>query len=262
MSGLKKSSQLGRLVKLTRVNTSLLNIKILKFLDDLELDPSQKVGEIFEDIRTGDRFSTVKVYRNPPTPAELADTKRFESLPPDSAARPRKRPLPPLFADATRNERFSVINGPTWQPAQATDCLNEANKRRRVQNVDTDAERPLASQEVERSYGDALPVAGRGQSQINQVDEFRKPSHKKRMNLLPYETPLLTTVKVAILTALLFRRKLVPKISMNPRKKGSFPFLTLHMIMAYSSRRKNLSVRNLNLRRYHHRSTICHRRKA
>ncbi|KAI4089272.1 MAG: hypothetical protein LQ344_005490 [Seirophora lacunosa] len=85
-----------------------LNIKILKFLDDLELYPEYKVRDIFSDIidsqASGRGCSTVKVYRNPPSSAELADPTRLESLPPTSLARPKKRPLPPLFSENVLTE--------------------------------------------------------------------------------------------------------------------------------------------------------------
>ncbi|KAL9010392.1 MAG: hypothetical protein Q9173_004672 [Seirophora scorigena] len=102
-----------------------LNIKILKFLDDLELYPEYKVRDIFSDIidsqASGRGCSTVKVYRNPPSSAELADPRRLESLPPTSLARPKKRPLPPLFSENVPTEYPERSNhaGPLRDPSLA-----------------------------------------------------------------------------------------------------------------------------------------------
>ncbi|KAL8819917.1 MAG: hypothetical protein Q9223_001747 [Gallowayella weberi] len=123
-------------------NNAPLNIKILKFLDDVELYPSYKLREIFEDIKDakdGDKsFSTVKVYRNPPTPTELADPNRYESLPPESLARPQKRPysclphptpLPPPFTDPVRTGIKDTFDGPgPW----LDQLIDASNKRRKV----------------------------------------------------------------------------------------------------------------------------------
>ncbi|KAL8851816.1 MAG: hypothetical protein Q9221_003242 [Calogaya cf. arnoldii] len=126
-------------------NHTALNIKILKFLDDVELFPDYKVRDIFDDIRdvkSGDRDSSiVKVYRNPPTSVELADPRRFDSLPPDSFARPIKRPPSPylrpppfpLFADAVRDEAHNSFHRRDPQSSQFEDHTQAPNKRRKIQ---------------------------------------------------------------------------------------------------------------------------------
>ncbi|KAL8652653.1 MAG: hypothetical protein Q9226_004180 [Calogaya cf. arnoldii] len=126
-------------------NHTALNIKILKFLDDVELFPDYKVRDIFDDIKdvkSGDKDSSiVKVYRNPPTTVELADPRRFDSLPPDSFARPIKRPPspylrpppPPLFADAVRDEAHDSFHRRDPQSSQFEDPTQAPNKRRKIQ---------------------------------------------------------------------------------------------------------------------------------
>ncbi|KAL8654139.1 MAG: hypothetical protein Q9210_001685 [Variospora velana] len=121
-------------------NHASLNIKILKFLDDLELYPEYKVRDVFSDIidsqASGRGCSTVKVYRNPPSSAELADPRRFESLPPNSLARPKKRPLPPLFSENVLAEDPERGNHglplPNLSPAQSG-----RDKRQKVEAFST-----------------------------------------------------------------------------------------------------------------------------
>ncbi|KAI4168241.1 MAG: hypothetical protein LQ343_006569 [Gyalolechia ehrenbergii] len=161
-------------------NHAPLNIKILKYLDDLELFPEYRVRDIFEDInkaQSADKsYSTVKVYRNPPTRAELVDPRRFDSLPPNSLARPIKRPLPPLFADATQN----VIHDPIDHGHPLRGCSpvqsQSRNKRRKVRAFDfqlnTDSDRPLDSLDDRHEY--PLRTAPQRPSAVTQIEDSQK----------------------------------------------------------------------------------------
>ena len=141
-------------------NNRPLNIKILKFLDDLELYPSYKVRDIFLDINNphaNDKsLSTVKVHRNPPTSAELADPRRFESLPPESLARPKKRPLPPLFSDTVRDEFREPIDHRNPLRAYSPVLSHGNHKRQKIEEFDlhlyTDPDRPLDSLEAHNGH--------------------------------------------------------------------------------------------------------------
>ncbi|KAL8990978.1 MAG: hypothetical protein Q9177_000498 [Variospora cf. flavescens] len=129
-----------------------LNIEILKFLDDLELYPEYRVRDVFSDIidseASGRGYSTVKVYRNPPSRAELADPRRFESLPPNSLARLKKRSLPPLFSENEEPERGNH-DLPLLNPSPAQ---SGTDKRQKVAAFDTwnyiHPDRPMDSLEL------------------------------------------------------------------------------------------------------------------
>ncbi|KAI4188279.1 MAG: hypothetical protein L6R41_002230 [Letrouitia leprolyta] len=173
-----------------------LNIKILKYLDDLDLFPEYRVGDIFEDInksQASDKsYSTVKVYRNPPTREELLDPRRFESLPPNSLARPIKRPLPPLFAEATQH----ISSGLTdhghpprgYLPVQS----QGRNKRQKVDAIGfqlyTDSDRPLDSLEDRPDV--PLRNAHVRPSAITHVED----SQKKRRSFEPRKPTVSTRI--------------------------------------------------------------------
>ncbi|KAL8871428.1 MAG: hypothetical protein Q9198_007422 [Flavoplaca austrocitrina] len=184
-----------------------LNIKILKFLDDVELFPDCKVRDIFEDIgniKQGDTdLSVVKVYRNPPTVNELADPRRFDSLPPDSFARPIKRPPspylcpppPPLFADAPRNELRTSFEAPLPQISQFQDRSQTPNKRRKIETYDTiaypnDPDRPIDSREVADHGYTYSHLPSQHPSQDPQIADSQTSSRKKH----PYGTPISSQV--------------------------------------------------------------------
>ncbi|KAL8977545.1 MAG: hypothetical protein Q9205_006673 [Flavoplaca limonia] len=186
-----------------------LNIKILKFLDDVELFPDCKVRDIFEDIgniKQGDTdLSVVKVYRNPPTVNELADPRRFDSLPPDSFARPIKRPPspylcpppPPLFADAPRNELRTSFEAPLPQISQFQDRSQTPNKRRKIETYDTiaypnDPDRPIDSREVADHGYTYSHLPSQHPSQDPQIADSQTSSRKKRSD--PYGTPISSQV--------------------------------------------------------------------
>ncbi|KAL8705731.1 MAG: hypothetical protein Q9201_001165 [Fulgogasparrea decipioides] len=177
-------------------NHEPLNIKILKFLDDVELYPSYKVREIFEDIKDAQdpsrSLSTVKVYRNPPTDAELTQPSRFESLPPESLARPRKRPLPPLFAETVRNDSrdtpYQSASNLRRSPAPSL----ETNKRQKMHAFGVqhyaDSDRLFSSlEDPDDGHGPSC-TAGRRPSLVREVEDSQKSSHKKRTD--PYGTPV------------------------------------------------------------------------
>ncbi|KAL8828189.1 MAG: hypothetical protein Q9170_006708 [Blastenia crenularia] len=186
-----------------------LNIKILKYLDDVELYPFQKVRDIFEDINNAQAhdksFSTVKVYRDPPTGAELADPRRFESLPPDSFARPKKRPLPPLFADPIQNNLAELTNQTHPSRTHFPDQTHGRHKRQRLETLDfqlyTDPDRPLDSFETGHESRSRAP-SRRRRSLSPEVEDSqrrkRKPSEVRRSHVAtktaegsdPYGTPV------------------------------------------------------------------------
>ena len=68
------------------------------------LDLSDKIVDIFDDrAASGDNLTSIcKVLRYPPDQEELFNRNRFASLLPESAARPQKRPPPPLFHESER----------------------------------------------------------------------------------------------------------------------------------------------------------------
>ncbi|CAO1601959.1 hypothetical protein XANCAGTX0491_005597 [Xanthoria calcicola] len=186
-------------------NHTTLNIKILKCLDDVELFPDCKVRDIFDDIKEVKQgykdLSIVKVYRNPPTTLELADPRRFDSLPPDSFARPIKRPLspylrpppPPLFADATRNEAHNTSDRPDPQDSPFEDQTPAPNKRQKIHAhgsnaYKNDPDQPIDSREVaDHDYGSSQTVR-RHSSQEPQVEDSQTSPRNKRSD--PYGTPV------------------------------------------------------------------------
>lgn len=168
-------------------NHAALNIKILKYLDDLELFPDYRIGDIFEDINkvhAGDKsYSTVKVYRNPPTREELVDPRRFESLPPNSLARPIKRPLPPLFAEATHTISHDPVDH-GHPPRGFLPVQSQArNKRQKVDAFDfqlyADSDRPIDSLEDRQEF--SLRNTRVRPPTITQVED----SQKKRRSFEP-----------------------------------------------------------------------------
>ncbi|KAL8639238.1 MAG: hypothetical protein Q9228_003706 [Teloschistes exilis] len=179
-----------------------LNIKILKFLDDVELYPSYKLRDIFEDIREakdGERsFSTVKVFRNPPTTAELVDTKRFESLPPESLARPQKRPLPPLFSDSIHNAypgNIHRLNSPLRRSPTYPDRPNKRQKIRDTsQQPHADPNELLQSLEDTNDCRNLSSVAAHRPSPVHQVEDSQKYRQQKGSD--PYGTPVSSQVGV------------------------------------------------------------------
>ncbi|KAL8717073.1 MAG: hypothetical protein Q9225_005654 [Loekoesia sp. 1 TL-2023] len=176
-------------------NHTPLNIKILKFLDDLELYPSYKVRDIFVDISNaqgGDKsLSTVKVYRNPPTAAELSHPRRLESLPPNSLARPKKQPLPPLFADAAQNDFHAPIEHRRSLRGYTPISSHESRKRQKVQALDlqlyTDPDRPLDS--LESRHENPSRTAPQRLSPVSQVEDSQK---RKRKLSEPQKTHLIS----------------------------------------------------------------------
>ncbi|KAL8753242.1 MAG: hypothetical protein Q9199_005189 [Rusavskia elegans] len=186
-------------------NHTTLNIKILKFLDDVELFPDYKVRDIFDDIKEvkqGDKdLSIVKVYRNPPTTVELADPRRFDSLPPDSFARPIKRPPspylrpppPPLFADATRNEAHHTFDHPDPPFSQFEDQTQAPNKRQKIRAYGSNAYTNDPDQAIDSREGadhDYMfsQTVRRHPSQEPQVEDSLTSPRNKRSD--PYGTPI------------------------------------------------------------------------
>ncbi|KAL8928198.1 MAG: hypothetical protein Q9208_001908 [Pyrenodesmia sp. 3 TL-2023] len=160
-----------------------LNIKILKYGDDLELFPDGRVRDIFSDINdpavASDKSKcTVKVYRNPPTGAELADPQRFESLPPNSLARPRKRPLPPTFSSAVRDDYHGLVDhGHPLRPFSPVQPYGN-DKRQKVEAFSSqpyfNPDRPLDSLEVRNGYYNPLPIPPQRPSPSRHADRTQK----------------------------------------------------------------------------------------
>ncbi|KAL8767760.1 MAG: hypothetical protein Q9209_005846 [Squamulea sp. 1 TL-2023] len=187
-----------------RRNHRPLDIKVLKNVDDFELFPDTKLREIFEDykeVKQGCKdLCTVKVYRNPPTTVELADPRRFESLPPDSFARPIKRsasphfpPPPPLFDDVVRNGIRNTIDRPNSQVSHIGDGLQASNKRRKVQTYgstayDNDPDHAIDSREFVDDSHIFSQIAHKHPSQVPQVEDSQTSPRKKRSD--PYGTPI------------------------------------------------------------------------
>ncbi|KAL8995872.1 MAG: hypothetical protein Q9169_004480 [Polycauliona sp. 2 TL-2023] len=184
-------------------NHTALNIKILKLLDDVELFPDYKIRDIFDDIRDvkqGQKdLSIVNVYRNPPTDLELADPRRYESLPPDSFARPIKRPPspylrrppPPLFADAKSNGVDKIFQGPDSQFNEFENRSQTPNKRRKLQGYGSgayinDRDRAIDSREgVDHGY-----VSSQSAYQHPSQEPQVKDSQTSARNKHPYGTPI------------------------------------------------------------------------
>ena len=92
------------------------------------LDMADSVGDIFVDRTPGgvdERGFTVLVQRELPTPEELSGTVRFASVPPNSFARPPKRPSHGLLQRATAGRHVQEI---------ACGRTELVNKRRRLNN--------------------------------------------------------------------------------------------------------------------------------
>lgn len=162
--------------------------------------PDYKVRDIFDDIKEvkqGDKdLSIVKVYRNPPTTVELADPRRFDSLPPDSFARPIKRPPspylrpppPPLFADATRNEAHDAFNHPNPRFNQVEDHTQAPNKRQKIQAYGSNAytndpDQAIDSREVADHDYMFSPTIRRHPSQEPQVEDSQTSPLNKRKSV-------------------------------------------------------------------------------
>ncbi|KAL8948645.1 MAG: hypothetical protein Q9222_005184 [Ikaeria aurantiellina] len=175
---------------------SPLDIKILKFLDDLELYPSYRVRDIFEDLKDdkdgAKQFSTVKVYRNPPTAAHLSDPRRFESLPADSLARPRKRPLPPLFVDTVRDDDREELEHRNAAVHESPDRTSRPSKRHKARQSSAesffDPDEPLDSLEGTLDRHDSLRRAHKQKSPRQQVEDSQRSLQRKRLD--PYGTPI------------------------------------------------------------------------
>ena len=90
------------------------------------LDMADSVGDIFVDRTPGgvdERGFTVLVQREPPSSAELSGSVRFASVPPNSFARPPKRPSHGLLQRATAGH---------YAQENAHERTEQMNKRRRL----------------------------------------------------------------------------------------------------------------------------------
>lgn len=134
--------------------------------------------DIFDAQASDKSFSTVKVYRNPPSNAELADPRRFDSLPPDSLARPQKRPPPPLFLDPVRHDSREPIDHGHPLPGFSLTQPHGSNKRQKVEAYGsrpyTNLDRPLESLEDRNAYRHQSRAASVRPSPVRQVDGSQK----------------------------------------------------------------------------------------
>ncbi|KAL8870992.1 MAG: hypothetical protein Q9174_003085, partial [Haloplaca sp. 1 TL-2023] len=192
-------------------NNDVLDIKILTFLDGIEIYPSYKVRDIFEDIkdaRDAQRsFSTVTVHRNAPSPSSSHG--RLESLPPLSLARPRKRPLPPppLFAENTsRNAIFdagssqiSRWRSPSVQAERTIKRPKIHDSRDEQATIDPDPDQPLDSLETREDRPSPHADMHRHLEPGKTAEYDRNPPHTqvedsqrspKRKRADPYGTPV------------------------------------------------------------------------
>ncbi|KAL9609546.1 MAG: hypothetical protein Q9167_005705 [Letrouitia subvulpina] len=176
-----------------------LNIKTLKDYWGNLLKRKQTVGVYFKDRTNGDNIfnSIVKVYRETPSPTELLHPSRFQSLAPDSVARPLKiqptRPPPPLFAQAVLDKNGRESFGEGWKEDDIQSRHNtEHERQRRIESNGChrdDADQPILSRErAEEHLQESLLRSRRHSPPIHQVDDSQKSLHRRRQD--PYGTPV------------------------------------------------------------------------
>lgn len=139
-----------------------LRIKELQDYWGSTLDLSDKISDIFDDrAASGENLTSIcKVLRYPPDEAELINRNRFASLLPESAARPQKRPPPPLFHE-TERPLPSVEHDNAFETREA--------KRRRVES-------PQALRSPVTMSGEIDPESS--QTSVIQVIDSQANRHK------------------------------------------------------------------------------------
>lgn len=131
------------------------------------------------DAQAGDKKenATVKVYRNPPTSAELADPRRSESLPPNSLVRPQKRPLPPLFSDSEQDNLQEPIDHEyplrAFPPVQPYGRAKRQKIETLVDHSLTNSDRPVESLETQNEYYDQSRAALQHPSPTHHASDSR-----------------------------------------------------------------------------------------
>ncbi|KAL9034805.1 MAG: hypothetical protein Q9214_006879, partial [Letrouitia sp. 1 TL-2023] len=175
-----------------------LNIKTLKDYWGNLLKSKQTVGAYFKDRTDGDNIfnAIVKVYREGPSPTELIPPSRFQSLAPDSVARPpkrRPRPPPPLFAQAVLDKNGHDPIGESWREDDIPSRRSTAHKRQRLREPNgyhrDDADQPIPSRERAEEHPQESLLRSRGHSPpVHQVDDSQRPLQRRRQD--PYGTPV------------------------------------------------------------------------
>ena len=167
----------------------MLNIKYLTDYWDTVLDASNEagdaltVGEVFKDsAQLIDR--TVKVVQLPPDSNDIHNPHRYESILPDSSARPRKRHLDqsPLGSCSSLRD----VTYPDDRGSQPLESNGRSNKRQKTQASrpfgQLDSDRPIRSLEgfVKGLCTSSQSSARRG-SPVHQVDDSQRSPLNKRM---------------------------------------------------------------------------------
>lgn len=191
-------------------------LQISKLLDgfDCVLDVKEfTVGEIFEDIGTSKiEKSMVKVVQILPERPEELSPRRYESVVPDSTARPQKRPLDVNGYNGRSSFRDDVcLEGVELR--RHSYGYDRLNKRQRVEGYardrEVDPDRPLRSRErdqgemsnsrpwAERNGSPIQLVEDSQRSPINNIRNRKKPKikyvlflAKLNLELNSYETPI------------------------------------------------------------------------
>ena len=177
-------------------STRPLKIRHLKtaYGDFVDLE-EQVVGDLFDE-RGSDgniRNSILEVHRYPPRSDELENLQRFSSLPPNSSARPRKRPLElhsqPFPSQSSRNTYREIPSIEKWD-AETDRPVGTASKRQRTHesglNRTFNAYQPLRTHE---ELGDGVHHSSQNsgtQESIHQVLDSQKSPGKKRTSWLPH----------------------------------------------------------------------------
>jgi len=168
-----------------RLRLTRLNIRHLESYFGEKLDMNDKVGDIFDDRKSGpngqvNETSIVKVFRYPPDPRELQNPERFASLMPESTARPHK----PVLPNVSQNPRAEQgHNGNYGQWRQSNETLGTASRRQRVYEGAYNPDRPMISREERGDipYLSSHP-SGTQESRDQVYDSQRSPPKKSMSN--------------------------------------------------------------------------------
>ncbi len=172
----------------TSFNVSTLHIKCLTDYWGDVLDASDEkeytltVGHVFKE-RGNISDRTVKVVQSPPDPNELRNPQRYDSILPDSSARPRKRSLGQSLHGPLSSLRDAGYDG-VWG-SEPFDSSERSSKRQKMQTRPFDefeSDRPIRSCEnfEEGLYISSQSSARRG-SPVHQVDDSQRSPRNKRM---------------------------------------------------------------------------------
>ena len=140
------------------------------------LNMDDKVGDFFDDRGTSKEVpitSIVLIRRFAPDPTELQnlqDIRRYGSLMPESAARPRKRPLPDALQD--RHGSSGILRA---------GLPNRPEKRQRIQDTEriSNPDRPILSRE-DAVGGYHISQASGTEGSVHQVIDSQRSPGKQR----------------------------------------------------------------------------------